>query len=104
MRCAFTAVDGAEFDHNSVIHPEKWFFRILTETKVEGLPPARNVSLSENTFTYRRSQVSTALNIGPDSAPDTFHFTGNHWCAADKPADSNPHLPMEDKDATYGHP
>ncbi|RYD22760.1 MAG: hypothetical protein EOP87_26830, partial [Verrucomicrobiaceae bacterium] len=33
---AFVGVDGALFTGNTILHPEKWIFRILQETKAEG--------------------------------------------------------------------
>jgi hypothetical protein len=102
--CAFTGVDGAEFNHNTVIRPRKWFFRILTETRVEGFPPARHVTLTGNTFIYRRSEVQTPLNIGPDTAPETFKFVNNTWYAEDKPEASNPRLSVPETGGLYGKP
>ncbi len=100
--CTFTGVDGAEFHHNTVIRPTKWFFRILTETKAEGFPPARHVVLSDNTFVFRRGDIRTALNIGPDTAPETFKFVNNTWFAEDKPEASNPQLPVPESGGIYG--
>lgn len=102
--CAFTGVDGAEFNNNMVIRPRKWFFRILTETRVEGFPPARNVTLTGNTFIYRRSEVQTPINIGPGTAPETFKFIDNTWYAEDKPESSNPRLSIPETGGTYGQP
>jgi len=100
--CTFTGVDGAEFNNNTIIRPRKWFFRILTESKEEGFPPARNVTLTGNAFTYRRSEVSTPINIGRDTAPETFKFINNTWYAEDNPEASNPKLPVFETGGTYG--
>ena len=100
--CTFTGVDGAEFNNNTVIRPRKWFFRILTETKEEGFPPARKVTLTGNTFIFRRSEVSIPINIGPDTAPETFKFINNRWYAEDKPEDSNPKLTVPETGGIYG--
>lgn len=101
--CAFTGVDGAEFSGNTVIRPQKWFFRILTETKVEGFPPARNVLISNNHFTWRRNDLNNpTINIGPDTAPETFRFENNHWLAEDKPEASDPKLPLPQTGAQFG--
>ncbi len=102
--CAFTGVDGGEFSNNTVLFPGKWMFRILTETKVEGFPPARNVKIDGNRFTFRRSEVRSALNIGPDTAPETFLFSNNFWYAEDRPQSSKLELPTAETGATYGQP
>ena len=99
---AFTGVDGAEFAGNTVRHPEKWIFRILQETKAEGFPPCRNVVVSGNSFVFQRAKVREEINIGPDTAPETFRFENNRWLAEDKPAASAPKLPVAEKGGTYG--
>lgn len=100
--CAFTGVDGAEFSGNTILYPDKWIFRILQETRVEGFAPCRNVKVTGNTITFRRAQVGTEINIGDGTSPETFSFEKNHWFAEDKPAASKPKLPVEEKDGMYG--
>lgn len=100
--CAFTGVDGAEFSGNTVIRPLKWVFRILTETTVEGFPPTRNVIIKGNTILYRQAQAKNAVNIGSNTAPETFQFTGNSWYAEDRPEASPPTLPVKETGAIYG--
>ena len=99
---AFTGVDGAEFTGNTVKNPEKWVFRVLQETKAEGFPPCRNVVVSGNSFVFQRAKVREEINIGPDTAPETFRFEKNRWVAEDKPEASKPKLPVEEKGGTYG--
>ena len=99
---AFTGVDGAEFTGNSVKNPDKWIFRVLQETKEEGFAPCRNVVISGNTFVFQRSKVRDEINIGPDTAPETFTFENNRWFAEDKPGDSKPKLPVAEKGGSYG--
>jgi hypothetical protein len=100
--CTFTGVDGAEFTGNTVRHPEKWIFRILQETKAEGFPPCRNVLVAGNTFVFTRAKVGGEINIGPDTAPETFRFENNRWFAEDRPQASKPTLPVEEVGGTYG--
>ena len=99
---AFTGVDGAEFSQNTVIHPTKWFFRVLTENENPGFPPTQNVILSNNTFTFLRSQISTPINQGPNTLPAALTFTHNSWFAEDKPSDSNPRLATPEVGGRYG--
>jgi len=102
--CAFTGVDGAEFSANTITHPTKWIFRILAETTGDGFPPTRNVRITHNTIIFRRAEVTTELNIGPNTAPETFIFADNLWFAEDRPAASKPQLPVVETGATYGRP
>ncbi len=102
--CTFTGVDGAEFTGNTVIRPKKWIFRILTETRDEGFPPARNVRIAGNTFIFRAGEIQSTLNVGPHTAPETFIFANNTWYAEDRPESSRPDLPVEETGGTYGKP
>lgn len=98
----FTGVDGAEFTGNTVKNPEKWIFRILQETKAEGFPPCRNVVISGNSFVFQRAKVREEINIGPDTAPESFRFENNRWFAEDKPEASKPKLPVVEKGGRHG--
>ncbi len=99
---AFVGVDGAKFSGNTILFPTKWIFRILQETKEPGFVACRNVLIKENKITFRRSEVQTELNIGPDTSPETFRFENNRWFAEDKPQASKPKLPVEEKDGSFG--
>jgi hypothetical protein len=102
--CAFTGVDGAIFTGNTIVNPTKWIFRILTETREPGFPPARNVVISDNVITYHRGKLQTHVNIGDHTAPETFRFSGNRWFAEDRPAASKPVLPVEETGGLHGQP
>ena len=86
--CAFTGVDGVEFTGNTVRNPEKWIFRILQETKAEGFAPCRNGVVTGNSFIFERSRIREEINIGPDTAPETFRFEKNRGFAGDRPESS----------------
>jgi hypothetical protein len=98
----FTGVDGAEFTGNTVRNPDKWIFRILQETTAEGFPPCRNVVVSGNTFVFQRAKVREEINIGPNTAPETFRFENNRWLAEDRPEASKPKLPVAESGGKYG--
>lgn len=99
---AFVGVDGAEFVENTILHPAKWIFRILQETREPGFIPCRNVLIRGNRIIFRRSDVGTELNIGPGTEPETFRFENNRWFAEDQPSASEPTLPVQEKDGHYG--
>ena len=99
---AFVGVDGATFTGNTILHPGKWIFRILQETKEEGFAPCRNVSISGNRIVFRRSQVKTDINIGSGTEAESFIFSGNRWFAEDAPDESRPTLPSAEKQGEYG--
>ena len=99
---AFVGVDGAEFTGNKILYPEKWVFRILQETKLEGFVPCRNVVLKENDIVFRRAQVQIEVNVGSGTEPTSFQFVRNRWLAEDRPQASKPQLPVEEKGGIYG--
>lgn len=95
-------MDGTEFTDNTILFPEKWIFRILQETTEDGFAPCRNVLIENNAIIFRRSQVSSEVNMGANTAPETFRFAKNRWFAEDRSDRSRPKLPTEEKDGTYG--
>ncbi len=99
---AFVGVDGAEFTGNAIRFPTKWILRILQETREPGFAPCRNVLIKDNRIVFQRSQVQIEINIGGDTAPETFRFESNHWFAEDRPQASKPKLPSEEKNGMYG--
>ena len=99
---AFVGVDGAIFTRNTILYPEKWIFRILQETTGERFVPCRNVKITENKIVFLRSQVQIEINIGANTAPESFTFTNNHWFAEDRPDRSKPKLPTEESGGVYG--
>jgi hypothetical protein len=99
---AFVGVDGAEFSGNTILFPERWIFRILQETTEPGFVPCRNVSVTGNRVVFHRAAIRSEVNVGGNTAPETFTFAGNHWFAEDRPEASKPLLPVEEKDGIYG--
>lgn len=98
---AFVGVDGAEFANNTILFPEKWIFRILQETTAPGFVPCRQVIVNGNRIVFRRAQVQTEINIGGNTAPETFRFEKNQWFAEDRPERSKPTLPTAEEGGVY---
>ena len=91
--------------NNTIIDPDRWIFRILQETVTSG--PYEFLPCSDNRFEnnlvyFDRSQLSTYVNIGPNTAPGTFRFANNLWYAHNNPSDSTPDLPGPESDGIYG--
>jgi hypothetical protein len=97
---AFVGVDGTVFRHNTIVDPEKWIMRILQETTGERFAPCRNVLFERNLIVYTKA-VRVTVNIGPNTAPETFKFSDNWWYCTDAPA-SKPSLPTPEKNGVYG--
>lgn len=98
---AFTGVDGAVFERNVIVKPDKWVLRVLQERVAPGFPPCRNVRFERNIIVFDRSRVGGVINIGGNTAPKTFRFESNLWYAADRPERSRPSLPVRESDGIY---
>jgi hypothetical protein len=100
---AFVGVDRAVVRYNTIYLPGKWAMRILQETKEPGFVASRGGVISNNIFVFRSDQwAEGGLNIGPDTAPDTFKFQNNLWFCIDRPEASKPRLPTAEVDGVYG--
>ena len=99
---AFVGVDGATVRFNTFYRPRKWVARILQETRAEGFVPCRNGSFSDNLIAYRASEVSVTVNVGPDTAPQSFEFARNYWYCIDDEQRALPKLPVAEVDARGG--
>jgi hypothetical protein len=102
---AFVGARDCFVSHNTLVDPDTWLFRILQETtstpEFEFLPSGDN-AFSSNLVWYERGVVSTAVNVGPDTAPGTFGFAGNLWYAWDDPPRSRPSLPAPETGGLAG--
>ncbi|MFP4343669.1 MAG: hypothetical protein ACLFU8_03145 [Anaerolineales bacterium] len=91
--------------HNTIVDPENWLLRILQETTSTGehtFLECQNNAVINNLFYFDRSALSTYVNIGPDTLPETFIFANNLWYAHDDPAQSEPNLPVAETDGIVG--
>jgi hypothetical protein len=103
---AFVGVDGAVVQHNTIYRPRRWTVRILQETTAEQFVPSRNGRFLNNVIAFRADECPSVINIGPNTAPETFTFAGNQWCCLDRPADTRRlvQLPVKETGGVYGTP
>ncbi len=91
--------------NNTIIDPDRWVMRILQETVGGGgfaFEPARGGRFVNNLVFFNRGRLATTVNIGPNTAPETFSFAHNLWYAHDEPARSRPELPVPEQGAVIG--
>jgi len=92
--------------HNTIVDPDRWILRILQETTSSGsytFEPCKDNLVENNIFYFDRSQLHAFINIGPNTAGDTFTFTANLWYAHDNPGQSQPDgLPVTENQGIYG--
>lgn len=98
---AFVGVDGARFENNTIVHPNRYAFQILQETREPGFVPSRNGVIKNNLIVWKSSWKG-AVNVGSATAPETFKFEGNWWFCEDAPNRSTPKLPTTEKGGVYG--
>lgn len=93
---AFVGCDGCQFVHNTVITPEGgWIARILQETTGARFTPSRNGLVANNLYVLNVDALRTFVNVGADTAPETFTFANNLWFALDRDDFGGPTLPSE---------
>ena len=88
--------------NNTIINPQNWIIRILQET----VDPTRFQPCGDNSFinniVYYGNSLSRHVNIGSNTAPETFVFSNNLWYNADNPGQSMPQLPVTENNAVIG--
>jgi hypothetical protein len=99
---AYVGVDGAVVRYNTIYRPDKWVIRILQETTAPGFAPCRNGRFEHNLVVFRRADVQTFVNVGPNTQPESFTFANNLWYCEDRPAASRPQLPAVETGGVYG--
>ena len=95
---AFVGAVDSLAANNTLVNPTNWLMRILQETTTSGdyeFMACGNNTVVNNLFYFNRADLSTEdINIGADTAPDTFTFSNNLWYAHNDPAQSQPDLPV----------
>ncbi len=101
---AFVGVDGALVQHNTIYRPRKWVMRILQENTGSRFVACRNGQFIKNVVAFRSDEVGTIVNIGPNTEPKTFAFSGNKWYCLDRPGQTQQliQLPTKETSGIYG--
>jgi hypothetical protein len=102
---AYVGCVGCVVANNTIVDPHNWILRILQETTTTGdyeFEACRDGVFINNLVYFERSDLSTYVNIGPDTAPGTFSFANNLWYARDNPSQSIPNLPVTEINGIYG--
>ncbi|MFN4033583.1 MAG: right-handed parallel beta-helix repeat-containing protein [Fimbriimonadales bacterium] len=100
---AFVGVDGALAQYNTFYMPTRWILRILQETTHAGFVPARGGAFRRNIVVFHSARwASGGVNVGANTAPETFQFQENWWYCVDDPRRSQPRLPAPETGGVYG--
>lgn len=92
--------------NNTIVDPENWVLRILQETRSNddyAFLPASRGRFVNNLVYFDRGELSTTINVGDQTDPESFVFRNNLWYAHDRPSQSRPtDLPADESDGIYG--
>ncbi len=83
--------------NNTLVNPNVWVLRILQETTSRDgydFEPARDGRFVNNLVYFARAGLRTFVNVGANTAPETFIFAHDLWYAHDDPGRSQPELPV----------
>jgi len=75
--------------NNTIIDPTRWVFRILQETVNETRFEPCGTNVFRNNLVWYSTAISTQVNIGGNTAPETFILANNLWYNATNPSASN---------------
>lgn len=87
--------------NNTFYQPQNWVIRILQENTTTGFLPCMNNEFKNN-IVYLHSDL-TEVNIGPNTAAETFNFSNNLWYNASSNTWS-PSLPVTDVNQVIADP
>ena len=102
---AFVGAVNSIVFNNTVIRPGKWAMRILQETvNVNRFEPCGKDSVINNIFIIN-GNVSTEVNTGPNTAPNSFYYSNNLWYKENQNNWTGPSsLPTTDTKQIIGNP
>ena len=95
---AFVTSQNNRVHHNTFYKADKWFFRILQETKDPHFIKSQSSTIDSNIFVFDKS-VRTFINIGSGTLPATFTFKQNLW--KDVEGKRKPKLPVKEIKGLY---
>jgi len=76
---AYVGSQNVQVLNNTIYHPVRWVIRILQET----VDASRFIESGDNSFinniVVANNTLSTLINIGPNTRPETFELSNNLW-------------------------
>ena len=99
---AFVGARYCTVFNNTIINPDKWSIRILQENNDAQLVKCSDNSVINNIFYFSNAATNPALNIGPNTLPETFIFKNNLWYNYQNTEGNYPNLLVEETDGIVG--
>lgn len=89
---AYVGCDTCEVTNNTIVDPQRWVARVLQETTLARFVPSRNGVFANNIVVFRSSVLRSFVNVGANTAPETFTFRNNLWWDVDNAGLAGPTL------------
>lgn len=93
---AFVGAVNCDVINNTIFRPERWAIRILQETTEPGFLPCGHNTFRNNIVIFTSEQP--AINIGGNTAPESFTFSNNLWYHPNNSNWSGPNTPVSEPD------
>lgn len=101
---AFVGCVQSRVVNNTFLRPQGWALRILQETTRDGFLQCADNTFRNNILYFGADVADYAINVGPNTQPETFVFSNNLWFNADDPSWSGPNWPVVDVNAVVADP
>ncbi len=92
---AYVGAINCNVVNNTLVKPDKWAIRILQES-VDGFQPCGDNAFVNNIVYISDNSSVYTLNIGNNTAPETFFFANNLWYNYEDDNWTGPNLPVEE--------
>jgi len=99
---AFVGCIETQVVNNTIYLPNKWVIRILQETVDTSRFYACGNNSFKNNIIYRDNRVANDCNVGANTNPKSFHFSGNLWYHSQDSNWRGPNLPVADINCIIG--
>ena len=99
---AFVGCDDCLAANNTILHPAHGIASILQESAVSLIPWGGGRFIN-NLVVYSSTEVVGEVEVGPDTAPETFRFSHNLWYDEAAPG-SAPELPVAEDGSLLANP
>jgi|GEM_PF-313563 len=99
---AFVGTVNSEVVNNTIWLPGRWVMRILQETTGSGFLQCGDNVFRNNIVVVGNAAASPAVNIGPNTRPESFIFSGNLWYNVDDADWGGPNLPSAESGGIIG--
>lgn len=101
---AFVGAVDCNVFNNTIFRPSRWAMRILQETVDPSRFEACGRNKVQNNIFVITTAVTTEVNIGPDTAPNTFIYSNNLWFKEGLSGWAGPVLPVADPAQLVANP